>query len=453
MIPGERVNWLKMGGWLLALAVFGGLCFYWSRPQQVLTRGIVAAAKRFPEYDDRWAGQIRELAGRYVRALLQNRPDREMNRLAVVAVAEGCRDPFVRYLRLKRVFEFQMVGDESLAREGWSIQRELEECEYPVFLRAYSASRALDVWDFAFAQERRERNVRLQLHALSWRHTMEVIRDGNSSETLVRPLCDLLDDYFRTPGESRVDAWRRIDAALEARFGDCATIHFLRGRRAIRLGWEARGHGYASTVTREGWAKLGQELLVARRELELAWKLDPKDPQTAEKMITVCLGQGTSRAEMEEWFQRGLSTGRDCSDLCSNKIYWLAPRWYGSDLEQREFARECLARPEWGNRVALNLWSIHSDRQDVGKLPVSYFAQPEVWADIKQSFEAFFRRNPDAYSWHVRFAYHAWLAKDWEVLRREIALGDPARSNLERIGGREVYERMAADAKALGSGP
>jgi hypothetical protein len=257
----------------------------------------------------------------------------------------------------------------------------------------------------------------------------------------------LLDNYYQHSKSNRESVGERIDTAFTKRFGDCASVHLFRGQRAVTRAWDARGSEYDDDVSKEGREGFERELSNAEQELKKAWEIDSTDPAIAEEMITVCMGKGHSREEMEKWFQRALATGRDGYPSCAAKVYYLAARWHGSLAEQLEFAKECLTHPEWGDRTALILWRTHASHQKINKLPLSYFTQPAVWSDIKESFTAYFKSVPFAEALHIRYAYHAWLARDWPLLNEQLALGDPVFCDLSQIGGKKVFDQMVADAK------
>ena len=64
----------------------------------------------------------------------------------------------------------------------------------------------------------------------------------------------------------------------------------LDGERHITAAWQARGGGYANTVTEKGWQGFGENLAEARKVLPQAWKLQPDFPMAPCLMMKVSSG-------------------------------------------------------------------------------------------------------------------------------------------------------------------
>ncbi len=281
-----------------------------------------------------------------------------------------------------------------------------------------------------------------------WQATFDSLHDPVIPEWMNRTIARMLLFLWQGSKADRDRVAGELEPEFVKRYGDCATLHYLRAAQAIKNGWDARGGGYADTVTETGWKTFKSELTVAHQELELAWKLDPSEVDIAKDMVTVCMGLGLPRPVMEQWFDRGVSTGHGVSSLCDAKLFYLAARWHGSLEEQLAFARECLGHPRYGRPTAYLLWDAHVDNRSIKQLPLSYFAEPDVWADIKLSLATCLEYNPDMGHFRMQYCYHAWLAKDWPIVREQLALFDPAKVNLAKIGGRVVYDQIVADEKA-----
>lgn len=442
---------------LLLCLIGAGVWVYQSRilipANKRLAREIADSAQYNAAYDPRWDPLIRELAKGYIDGLVSRRRNNPIFVKAKEAVAQGCRDPFVRYLCFMEMNQSGATGrpSEAQAREGMAILDELHQAPYPALLRAYAAIRLLPVWDPAMGD--RDQETRDRLCSMLWHGSHQAVRDRSVSELLAYTLATKFRQVYHSNVTFRDKANASIERALREHFGDCATIHYWRGKEAISRAWEARGSGYADTVTPEGWVTFHKELLVAQKELTTAWTISPKDPEIASSMITVCMGLGLPREEMDRWFQRALATGLDASSACGAKSYYLKARWHGSDEEEIAFARECVAHPEYGQSAACELWYIHAERQMYGKLPLTYFAQPEVWADIRASLGTYLEQNPHEIGMHVLYAYHAWLAHDWDTLIEQLPEKLPETCPLTPPVTQDIYDQMVAAAKAHGKDP
>ncbi len=432
--------------WLVILGVIGAVVWYATRKQS-LAAGIVAASKNNPAYSPEWKPVISDLAHRYEASLKVNRPDRESPRLANEALAQGCHDPFVRYVAFKHHAAIANLPDEKAAREGLSIIMELGADNYPSVLQAYAAIRGYDVWQRAFGLKREETDLKL-LAGLTWQSTIRALSDRNVPEWMNRTLVETLEEAWWGSVFGRKFVAAQVDPGLTKHYGDCATLHYLTARRAMNEAWEVRGDISEHKITERERLKFQALLRPAKAEFERAWEMDPHHCDVAEAMIDLCTGLYLPREEMEKWFQRGLATGQDASTLVHNKRIYISSSWHGSFKEELAFTRECLAHPEWGSSMSLQLWAAHNAHyKGSDGVSLSYFAEPDVWADIKMSLHYYLELNPDESSYRLRYAYQAWLAHDWPVLTQQLALLDVTTVNLESIGGRLRYEQMIADAK------
>ncbi len=99
---------------------------------------------------------------------------------------------------------------------------------------------------------------------------------------------------------AKLDAWK-------AAFPDSPTQPVARAEALVNYGWEARGSGYANTVTSEGWKLLAERLAQARGVLEEAEKLPVRDPHWYCIMQAVAIGRGagittaTRRSSTRPW--------------------------------------------------------------------------------------------------------------------------------------------------------
>ncbi|MCL1887429.1 MAG: hypothetical protein FWF96_00980 [Kiritimatiellaeota bacterium] len=115
----------------------------------------------------------------------------------------------------------------------------------------------------------------------------------------------------------------------------------IHGQFAYRQAWRARGGGWASTVTEEGWDKFHKGLQTARADLEEAWRLRPDLPEPAQLLVSVSGGDG--RDDTRKWFDRTVAAEFDHYGAYDSYLWYARPRWGGSPRKMRAFAEECLA--------------------------------------------------------------------------------------------------------------
>lgn len=108
------------------------------------------------------------------------------------------------------------------------------------------------------------------------------------------------------------------------------------------LAWAWRGSGFADTVTEEGWERFRENLEAAE---SLAGALDEEGCRSAalfSAWITLGMGRGYDRKEMEDLLRRGLEADPRYHPVYANYAYYLLPRWHGSAREVERFARDSI---------------------------------------------------------------------------------------------------------------
>lgn len=197
------------------------------------------------------------------------------------------------------------------------------------------------------------------------------------------------------------------------------------GRVYINYAWEARGTGFANTVTEEGHSLFKDRLRTAREYLEKAYSLDQSDPHVPAYLITVARGLGLERAEVEKQFKRAISADPRDKQAYSAKLQYLMPKWYGSEEEMFSFAREAAKKAPADSRIPAVLAEAHWEmyyRSDPG---VSYFRNPKVWKEMKEVYLTLSERFPNSNEISNWFAETAYLAGDYDTAREEFKkIGD-----------------------------
>jgi hypothetical protein len=243
---------------------------------------------------------------------------------------------------------------------------------------------------------------------------------------------ELADLAFNAVSEVRglEDALTEIMPVYEkARPDDDPGPHLLAGIRSIDFAWEARGNGLANTVTPVGWKQFKERLVVARRALEAAFKRDADDARAPMYMITVCMGEGSNRAEMEKWFKRTMAASPDAMNACRRKLAYLYPRWHGSNEEMLAFGRECAATGNWWGPLPEILIEAYEEiaKFSTGDAKALYRA-PATWRDMNSVYGAFLEAYPDSpRAPHYRNLLAKWAChcERWEVAAKLFAqIGD-----------------------------
>ena len=132
-----------------------------------------------------------------------------------------------------------------------------------------------------------------------------------------------------------VDRWTCLNAMVELQ---------------IDLAWDARGGGWASTVTAEGWRGFEDHLAKAAAAANEAYKLHPELPEPATAMIRVAMGSG-GREDQMKWFDRALGAQADFGRAYSALLNALMPRWGGSNDEIMALARKMAAGKRYDTAI------------------------------------------------------------------------------------------------------
>jgi hypothetical protein len=182
------------------------------------------------------------------------------------------------------------------------------------------------------------------------------------------------------------------------------------------FGWHARGSGFASTVSEEGWTRFRQRTANARMMLE---KLGPearKDPQWYEAMLRIGLAQGWKNKEFDALYQEAINRFPYYYAYYFTKGSFYSAKWHGSQDEFKAFVDGSVnaTAPKLGETMYARLnWSASSN---------SMFTDGQTdWNRMKRGFEKLIEDFPDSWN-RNNFAKFACMAGDKKTLREQLAL-------------------------------
>ena len=356
------------------------------------------------------------------------------------AISEGCDDPMIRYLYVRNV-ELTNRTPEQKNDYYRHVAADMKASSYPAIRKFYATLRMANELDRVSKKTPPE--VRL-LWQDAQNALIESLHDTNMPPEEVGDACFALMETR----DFQYDPFRAFEVIAFTNWPALPMLHYLRAEALIRNAWNARGGGYANTVSDDQWKAFYERLEVAAESIESSVRLFPNDGRFPTKMITVEMGRGRNRPGMEKWFKQAMRVNTNNYDACLAKLLYLEPKWYGSSKDLVEFGRQCVASTQWGGDVPIILVDAHC--QVAGYLPPekqeAYWKQKEVWMDIKSAYEKALLLNPDQNHLHVHLARYAHRAEQWEELNRQIGLfKDP---DPYIVGGPEPFEKMLKDAKA-----
>lgn len=229
-------------------------------------------------------------------------------------------------------------------------------------------------------------------------------------------------DRLLAAGSDRVDPWFAL---------------MMRGQRAYDQAWEARGSGYADTVTEDGWAGFQGSMEEAHGFLTRAWKLHPEFPGAAALMIDCVRGD---RSACRMWFDRAVAAQLDAIPAYSAYRFTLRPRWGGSLRALEAFAEECLNTRRFDTEVPLQYVSgLFNMAEEAKEDWQALFQKPGVYDTCKMILERDLGRTFGT-NWvgqkyyNTALAYTAYAAGDYDTAWR-------AHAKLRNPDGRYGFDR------------
>ncbi len=352
----------------------------------------------------------------------------------------GCDDSMVQYIlaRYPAEAEAKEVTAAKLIRAHDAI---LKSRHHPLFkfmagLRAVQSARSAD--------KQSERSSRI-----SWvtANLVDTTRDTNAPVEEVFQAVDLWLRHSHGKGWGEY-VLNHVGPFLKQNWEQTDLWPVMQGRMEIEQAWSNRGGGYAHKVSADGWQGFEAHLAKAEEYLTLAWEKKTSKAEIAYLMMRVELGQGRGRPRMEQWFNRAMTLETNFYDAAKLMSFYLEPRWYGSDEVALKFARSCVTTDRWGGAVPLVLADLHRSlaKYHYPSNAVVYWKQPEVWPDVRNSYEKFFQLNPEAVSYHHNYAMDAYRCGQHGVFLKQTGffLGG---TNYAFFGGQSEFEAMVKESR------
>jgi len=112
----------------------------------------------------------------------------------------------------------------------------------------------------------------------------------------------------------------------------------------INLAWEARGTGFANTVTPAGQAHFEERIAEARRLLEQAIERGAPDGQAFASLLVVAKAEGWTKAQTRKIVAAGSQLDPAYFAIYSSMAEYLLPRWHGEKGDIERFALETVNR-------------------------------------------------------------------------------------------------------------
>jgi hypothetical protein len=199
----------------------------------------------------------------------------------------------------------------------------------------------------------------------------------------------------------------------------------LNGERHVQDAWDARGGGYAQTVTSDGWTQFRHHLKLAATHFEAAWQEHPERPLTAARMIYVKMGQSEETA-MRLWFERAIAAQIDYAPAWDKMTFALYPRWHGSHAAILTLGRAGLATGRFDSeapfRYVESIYALDKDMQLL-KTDETNLTRADLWPDVARVYEGYLAEPNQAHRtryWRTKYACVAYLAGRYDEARTQL---------------------------------
>ena len=223
----------------------------------------------------------------------------------------------------------------------------------------------------------------------------------------------------------------------------------FRGRYYIKEAWIARGHGFAYSVTQDGWKKFRENLELAKNDLEKAYAMNPDDPNSAAFMIRVCLGLSRSEDEKESWFKRAVAADPVAYHAYAQKQNYVRPKWGGTKEKDRAFAEQCYENAPSKSIIHEIMLDYIIENYKWSENRDNYYHDPSILKTIDDVVQKTLKIFPDAVSIKIKLAKIEAIKKNYEEavsLYSEILESDPGNPDALRERG-DLYDRFQRNSE------
>ncbi|HEY5312859.1 MAG TPA: DUF4034 domain-containing protein [Pirellulales bacterium] len=156
--------------------------------------------------------------------------------------------------------------------------------------------------------------------------------------------------------QAELEAW--LKAKPKSVAAHLALIHHW-----VFYAWQARGSGWASSVTPDGWEKFGQRLAVAQDLIQRAWQLDERDAYLCRDEVLMIKATAADHDRVEALVAKSIDINPTYRGTIFQAGAYYLPRWHGKPGDLEKFALRALelTRKEWGAAVyAQMVWDAKS---------------------------------------------------------------------------------------------
>ena len=412
----------------------------WSRKTSI--EAYQQVGRKDPKWDAAATEGITLVAGLWEKAGKPGQ-DRKAYDLCMTAINSGCDDPLILYARARMydvAIRKNFAESTRLHVEAATAMKE-RGARYHQMRQSICFARAADF----IARSKKDLADEDKKASEEWLELAvprlgEAASDPEVPDTNLMEIGELIIGTWLKLTKDRKVGFDKVFEALTKARPESVLPLVLKGVTYTHYAWDARGGGWADSVTEDGWKKMAERLGVAEQALTDAWKKNPADPRAPTQMITVELGQGKGRPVMETWWKRAMEADPDNFDACGKKMYYLEPKWHGSPADMLTFGRELLAGGNWEARLPFKLVDAHltlSGYQKEKEAKAEYFTDETVWKDFEAVYERYLARYPDS----------TWDRSFYAKLASKCGRWTAAKAQFDKLGDKVMVGAFADKAE------
>ncbi len=344
-----------------------------------------------------------------------------------LAADRTCNDPLV--LTVAGVNSIEL--HESIQRLERALKG-FEKSSYSAYPQMYAAVELADK-----LSENPERGATLDATAV--RLFKEALKDGSLRPEDQADIGEIMingwgERFFKRNGEKILPGVREAGKS----FAWLALL--LEGQYHMETAWQARGSGYANTVSEQGWKTFNAQMEKASDCLCQAWQMNPEQPLAPNLMISVALAS-SDLEDMRLWFDRTIDAQIDYPGAWSNLRWGLRPRWHGSLEAMLALGVNALDTKRFDTDVPRKLMDVITDLEAEQELPPGrhIYGRADIWPLVQRMYEGYLAEPTQSNylsGWRTSYAVAAYLGGKYDVARTQMEAlkWKPVRSNLTGWG-------------------
>jgi hypothetical protein len=223
---------------------------------------------------------------------------------------------------------------------------------------------------------------------------------------------DIKNELFWDDAKSKADQW------IEA-YPNSPTAKLVKALVLEQYAWMHRGHGYASSVSKEGWEKFYSNIQAADKHLLESYEQASSDPEWYHRRCNTLNALSIAPENFLEVVNEGLERFPGYYQIYFCAMDYFAPRWHGDKETIEEFAKSSIehSREQEGLGMYARIYWYASQTQ----YDWSLFTDSAVdWGMMSAGIDDVIQRYPD--QWNIQnFAVFSCLAGDVEKTRNLIS--------------------------------